>query len=670
MAVDSSGNIYVVGTDSSGVIPNTVRNFQTSLACGPYRLCFDGFVMKLDSTGTKVLYATYLGGTEDDVITSVAVDAAGNAYVTGTTNSNDFPVTFDAASTVGSAFVTKLNPDGSINYSTYLGGSGTDTPVGIQVDRFGNAYVGGATSSSDFPTTYSAYRGAPGPGFVSKINATGTRFTYSTYFDAAAAAMALDGDGAIYLTGHTQSPLTTTPGAMQSKLCGTDCSFVSILNSNGSGLIYSSFLGGSAVTQASSIAVDPSGGIWVAGVTTATDFPSPSPVGGAFVVKINAPRNGISGSYLFGTAIYPYTLYLFMQPSVSPAILGFDVQGNAYVSSTGTPGSFSTTANALLAEPCSPVSTGASQVLLKLDSGSNALYVSFARQIFYEQVVLSSGRIQGIYADLNSGWDVSTPIDLTVTPQLNFGCPVNSASYVVSEGLLPGEIVSIFGSNLGPEAGATAQLDANGRVSTSLAGTEVLFNGIPAPLLYVASRQINTVVPFEAHGQTITIQIQRNGMSAPALGVPEGNGTPGVFTVSEQPGTQGLILNQDGTLNSPANPATLGSIISLFCTGVLGGLTPPEMDGQITPISPPPITLVQPGAGVTAEFAGVFPYGVDNVVWAGAAPGLVAGVTQLNVQLPTSLPSGTPLNAVPVSLIQPFSSLQYSSAPVLVSVAP
>ena len=269
---------------------------------------------------------------------------------------------------------------------------------------------------------------------------------------------------------------------------------------------------------------------------------------------------------------------------------------------------------------------------------------------------------------------MSTPIDLTVGPQLNFSCPVNSASYVVSEGLVPGELVSIFGSNLGPEVGATAQLDANGRISTSLAGTEVLFNGIPAPLLYVESRQINTVVPFEVYGASITIQIQRNGMSAPALDVPQGNGTPGVFTVSEQPGTQGLILNQDGTLNSPANPAKLGSIISLFCTGVLGGLTPPEMDGQITPIPPPIppplITLDQPGAGVTAEFAGVFPYGVANVVWAGAAPGLIAGVTQINVQLPTSLPPGTPLNAVPVSLIQPFSSLQYSSAPVLVSVAP
>ena len=292
MAVDFGGNIYVVGTDSSGVISNPVLAFRTSF-CGAERLCYDGFVMKLDSTGTKVLYATYLGGGGDDVITSVAVDAVGNAYVTGTTNSSDYPVTFDAASTSGSAFITKLNPDGSINYSTYLGGSGTNTPVGIQIDRFGNAYVAGATSSGDFPTTYSAYRGTPGPGFVSKINSTGMRFTYSTYFDAAPAAMAMDGNGSIYLTGHTQSPLTTTPGAMQSKLCGTDCSFVSVLNSNGSGLIYSSFLGGNAVTQTSSIALDPSGSIWVAGVTTATDFPSPSPAGGAFVVKINASRSSI-----------------------------------------------------------------------------------------------------------------------------------------------------------------------------------------------------------------------------------------------------------------------------------------------------------------------------------------------------------------------------------------
>jgi hypothetical protein len=207
--------------------------------------------MKLDPTGTQVIYATYIGGSSDDAISNIAVDAGGNTYVIGTTDSSDFPITPAALKpSPGAAFarfVAKLNPNGSLSYATYFGGSGTDLPLGIQVDGGGNAYVAGATFSSDFPTTSGIYRGGPSPGFVSKINPTGTALVYSTYFEAAPTAMALNAAGSVYLTGHTQGLLTTTPGALQSKLCSTDCSFVTILNRAGSGLIYSSFLGGNAL---------------------------------------------------------------------------------------------------------------------------------------------------------------------------------------------------------------------------------------------------------------------------------------------------------------------------------------------------------------------------------------------------------------------------------------
>ncbi|PYT31349.1 MAG: hypothetical protein DMG57_05395 [Acidobacteria bacterium] len=145
---------------------------------------------------------------------------------------------------------------------------------------------------------------------------------------------------------HTQGLLTTTPGALQSKSCGSDCSFVTELSQDGTGLIYSTFLGGNAITQASSIALDPSGSVWVAGVTTSTDFPSPSRQAGAFVVKINASGTGITGSLLFGGGF--------------ASLLGFDELGNAYVSGTGTAGAFSVTPNALLSAPCSP-SAGAAR---------------------------------------------------------------------------------------------------------------------------------------------------------------------------------------------------------------------------------------------------------------------------------------------------------------------
>src|SRR5437016_5284533 len=156
MVVDHSGNIYVAGLDNSGTVPATIGKFHFNICSAGLEgqhiyPCSDGFVMKLDPTGTRVIYATYIGGSGDDGILYIAVDAAGNAYVTGTTYSLDFPITPGALQRRGNVFVAKLNADGSLNYSTYLGGSVTQAPSGIRADAAGNAYVAGSTSSTDFP---------------------------------------------------------------------------------------------------------------------------------------------------------------------------------------------------------------------------------------------------------------------------------------------------------------------------------------------------------------------------------------------------------------------------------------------------------------------------------------------------------------------------------------
>jgi uncharacterized protein (TIGR03437 family) len=199
----------------------------------------------------------------------------------------------------------------------------------------------------------------------------------------------------------------------------------------------------------------------------------------------------------------------------------------------------------------------------------------------------------------------------------------------VSGGLAPGEIVSIFGFGLGPEAGVSARLNADGKIATSLAGTQVLFNGIPAPLLYVQAGQVNAVAPFEIDGAKdyqVMIQIEFNGRSAPVLYERAARWNPGIFTISGQPGTQGAVLNRDGTVNSNANPGRLGSVVSLFATG-MGALSPSGVDGQISPIPPPWITLAcQPlvmVAGVSAA-----------IRYAGAAPGFGCG--SYSNQRPTS----------------------------------
>ena len=169
---------------------------------------------------------------------------------------------------------------------------------------------------------------------------------------------------------------------------------------------------------------------------------------------------------------------------------------------------------------------------------------------------------------------------------------------------------------------------------------QVQINGTAAPLLLVQAGEIQGVVPFGTSTNVATTQVQYLGRSAPPLDAP-GSYSPGIFTINGQ----GAILNQDGTVNTPSNPAKLGTIVSIYATGT-GGFETPIPDGEITPL-PPPYFLVWDPPQVT--FAGL----TANVVWAASAPGLIAGATQINAQLPASLPAGTNLAAVPVVVISP-----------------
>ena len=225
ITVDSSGNAYITGyTDSS--------NFPTS---GPVQRSSAGgddvFVTKLNPTGTALVYSTYLGGTNADIGNAIAVDSAGNAYVTGWTASANFPTTSPLqAHLKGSedAFSLKLNPAGTaLVYSTFLGGSGLDQGYGIAVDGSGNAYVSGTTASTDFPTTPGAYQTtdpAITVAFVAKVNATGSSLGYATYLGGSAngdgRGIAVDGSGNAYVTGDTRSTNFATAGAFQTTFGG------------------------------------------------------------------------------------------------------------------------------------------------------------------------------------------------------------------------------------------------------------------------------------------------------------------------------------------------------------------------------------------------------------------------------------------------------------------
>src|SRR2546426_925488 len=315
IAVDSTGNAYVTGTTLSADFPTTAGAFNQTFnttACVTFtgsRPCFDVFVAKLNPAGSALLYSTYLGGRDDDSSTRIAVDAAGNAYVTGTTASSDFPLVtplpFPNNALQGSndAFVTKLNATGSaLVYSTYLGGTSTDQGSAISVDASGSAYVTGLTSSATFPTTLGAFQitlKGTTDAFVTKLNAAGSALAYSTFLGGSVTdqglGIAVDSSGSAYVTGLAGSadfPVSATPA--QASNAGGGDAFVSKLNPAGSALVYSTYLGGTGNDQGQDIAVDSSGNAYVTGFTSSTDFPTVSPAqpaiaGGsdAFVSKLN-----------------------------------------------------------------------------------------------------------------------------------------------------------------------------------------------------------------------------------------------------------------------------------------------------------------------------------------------------------------------------------------------
>ncbi len=349
IAVDASGNAYVTGTTYSSDFPTTPGAFQTTH--GYYD---DVFVSKLNPAGSTLIYSTYLGGSHMEGGAGIAVDASGNAYITGDTNSSNFPTTPGAFQAPGGGgFVTKLNATGSaLVYSTSsIGGSA------IALDAAGNTYVTGGTASSNFPTTPGAFQttfaaGYNTNGFVSKLNPAGSALVYSTYLGGGfdyGSAIAVDALGNAYVMGETASPdFPTTPGAFQTTLAGYyDDVFVSKLNPAGSTLIYSTYLGGSSYEDGGGIAVDASSNAYVTGSTNSHDFPTTPgafqtifwDMSTAFVSKLNA-----TGSALI------YSTYLGGSDQDEAWGIAVDSSGNAYVTgATGssdfptTPGAFQTT---------------------------------------------------------------------------------------------------------------------------------------------------------------------------------------------------------------------------------------------------------------------------------------------------------------------------------------
>lgn len=351
IAVDSAGNAYITGGTLSTDFPVTPGAFQSTKAgIGET----DAFVTKMNSTGTALIYSTYFGGGNRDTGNDIAVDAAGNAYITGLTDSADLPTTPGAFRTTPAggdefnSFAMKLNAAGTaLVYSTFLG---PGVGAGIVLDSAGNAYITGQAASG-FPTTPGAFQtvaGGSSDAFATKLNTTGTALIYSTFlggsgFDVAAE-IAIDSSGNAYVTGQAQTGYPVTPGAFQTANAGVQDGFVTKVNTTGTALVYSTFLGGSNTDTGNGIAVNSAGNAYVIGVTNSLNFPTTP---GAFqTVNAGGTDAFVTELSVAGDAL-AYSTYLGGAANEFGFDIALDTAGNASVVGPTDSTDFPTTPDAL-----------------------------------------------------------------------------------------------------------------------------------------------------------------------------------------------------------------------------------------------------------------------------------------------------------------------------------
>jgi len=335
IAVNPQGEVYVTGSAGSFDFPmmNPVQ--------GTWGGSGDVFLTKLNSTGSGLVYSTYLGGNAIDYATAVALDPSGNAYIVGITFSPNFPTVSPFQAAKGAqqdAFVAKMNPAGTAwVYATYLGGNNVDEGYAIAADASGSAYVTGYTASTDFPLQ-SALRNsnvASVDAFVTKLNPAGSALVYSTYLGGSATdygtGVAVDSSGSAYVTGIVGSTDFPVANALQPHLAGADDAFVAKFDPSGSTLVYSTYFGGGSVDQPYALAIDQSGNAWITGRTNSSDFPLVNAIQGnrfafdMFITEINASGTAsLFSTFLGGTG------------SESGRGIAVDSMGNVHVAGEST----------------------------------------------------------------------------------------------------------------------------------------------------------------------------------------------------------------------------------------------------------------------------------------------------------------------------------------------
>ncbi|HEV2378875.1 MAG TPA: SBBP repeat-containing protein [Terriglobia bacterium] len=352
IAVDGSGDVYITGATASANFPVSSAPLQKANDGG-----HDVFVSEISSDGTTLVFSTYIGGSGDDYGAAIALDSTGAAYVTGNTDSANFPVTSNVKQTANSgkidAFITKLSPGGAtLAYSTYLGGKQNDYGTAIAVDSKGDVYVAGYTDSIDFPLTKSNFQGSllgATNAFFTELNATGgAPALYSTYFGGAgtdmASGIALDASVKAYIVGSSTSLNLPTGGttAYQKANAGASDAFVAEFDSTQSGassLLFATYLGGSGNDNANAIALDASENIYVTGSTASSNFPVST---GVLQAALKGSSDVFVTKFNPGAATLSYSTYLGGTGPDSAAAIAIDADGNALLTGNTQSSNFPT----------------------------------------------------------------------------------------------------------------------------------------------------------------------------------------------------------------------------------------------------------------------------------------------------------------------------------------
>jgi len=546
IALDASKNVYFVGGTGSNNLPVTSNAAQSTYAGGPADSPFDAFIAKLNPSGA-LLYATYAGGSAEDIATAVAVDSNGNIYAAGETVSTNFPTVAQLQG--GNAgdrdgFVVKINAStGAFGFSSYLGGSSADLISGMALDTNGNIYVTGLTTSTNFPLAGTPYQnkcgtdgncnpgsnGAESDAFITAIKSDLTQYIYSTYLGGSSfdegQAIAVDGSGNAFIAGDTGSSDLKTVNPYQSSLksgAGSN-GFVAELDPTGSTAKYLTYIGGSGLDTPFGIAIDSTAqNIFLTGQTSSSDFPTASPLQSIFAGgKSDAFVSRLQPSKGAGAAQLIFSTFLGSSGDEDTQLGGIatDAQGNVYV--TGDTGTISTTPFPTI-NPFQPATGG----------GVDAFLTKIVPTASPAGFTISDPTITPSAIDRGSSGSGT----VTVTSINNFAGSVNLACTVAGSGATPPTC------SMNPPAvtlTAAAAQQATITVSTKKSGASVVPAGIwlPFPFAIVGialtgKRNRARISVLAILAASLTLALAGCGGSSSSGGGGGGGTSTGSYTVT------------------------------------------------------------------------------------------------------------------------------------------